>query len=251
MLPTDLLKIIIQHFTSKVDLVHFKLICRDCSTAVDEVYDNIYIEVFKELMKDEQINNQHRKYQLKTFIHPKHGREYQELFLGKTFEFDFNFINNRYGDHGYDKDKIIKIENIKAIHSYSTYKATLTNCDFIKRFADLSTIKHNLNLIRCGNISDIYELLSIPELHLHASSYHILKDRYDQDKIDKLFKFKDKLCDQKDIYFLKKSIKQPGRYKHNYVWYYFVNHLLFSEQDDNAQTISFHNWFMSGQRISY
>ena len=97
-------------------------------------------------------------------------------------------------------------------------------------------------------ISDIYELLSITELHLHASSYQIHKDRYDQDKIDKLFKFKDKLCNQKNIYFISQNIKRPGRYKHDYVWYYFVNHLLFSKQNDSPQTIGFHNRFMRGER---
>ena len=247
MLPTDLLKIIIQHFTCKEDLIHFKLICRDCSIAIDETYDNIYIDVFKELMKDEPNNS---KYQLKTFVYPRHGREYQELFLGNTFEFDFN-IFNRYCDQEHYAAKIIKIDNIQAIHSYSTYKASLTNCNFIKRFGGLSSIKHNLNLIRCGDIPDIYELLGIPELHLHDSSFHIYLDRYDEDRIAELYGFMYKLCNQKDIYFMRTSVKRPGKYKHNYVWCHFVNHLLFFEKEDNAQTIRYHNSFMSGQRIEY
>jgi len=249
MLPIEILNIIIKHFTNKEDLIHFKLICRDCSMAIDQTYDNIYIDVFKELMKDED-EPTNKKYQLKTFVRPGNGREYQELFLGKTFEFDFNILN-RYCEQEHYAAKISKIDNIQAIHSYSTYKATLTNCNFIKRFGGLSSIKHNLNLIRCSDIPDIYELLGIPELHLHASSFHIYYDRYDEDIIAKLYGFRDKLCNQKDIYFMRTSVKRPGKYKHNYVWCHFINHSLFSEKEDNIQTIRYHNSFRSGHRIEY
>lgn len=202
MLPRDLLYIIINNIKNKRDLVVLSLVSRECYVAIHEIYDYIYVDLYKDLIcdlydsdynydnnkkyniknnniknKDIKNNNiknkdiknkdiKNKKYNLQYYKSDCTSNEFYEISLNKRI-FELNFDLPKCNTSPYKF-----IYNINIINLESAYRVTIKNCDNIWNIKGILNNKlHEVNIISCGFIRDLYLLCDIPIVNIHNTKY--------------------------------------------------------------------------------
>ncbi len=186
MLPRDLLYIIINNIKNKRDLAVLSLVSRECYVAIHEIYDYIYVDLYKDLIcdlydsdynydnnkkyniKKYNIKNKekNKKYNLQYYKSDCTSNEFYEISLNKRI-FELNFHLPKCNTSPYKF-----IYNINIINLESAYRVTIKNCDNIWNIKGILNNKlHEVNIISCGFIRDLYLLCNIPVVNIHDTKY--------------------------------------------------------------------------------